>query len=330
MRGFPKGSRRLAAALFLLWIGAPGAFAQLSFTAQPDFLTNREARVRLSVPAGAAARVDVSTNAIEWNGFLTVAAGAVTPTSITHTDSFAPYTPVRYYRAEQLAAGVVTGDNIPTANGDIVIHPVTHASFVMTWNGITIYNDPDTGNYTGLPKADLILISHDHTDHWDNTVIANQKNTTVTIITPKAVTTLLTASLRPACITLSNGMSTNILGIQVDAVPAYNASGAIYHTNGIGNGYVLTLGGKRIYISGDTGDIPETRALQNIDVAFVCVNVPYTMTVAQAALVTRAFAPRIVYPYHFRNGDNTFANLTQFKSLVGTDLGIEVRIRKWY
>jgi L-ascorbate metabolism protein UlaG (beta-lactamase superfamily) len=98
----------------------------------------------------------------------------------------------------------------------------------------------------------------------------------------------------------------------------------------VGNGYVLTLGGKRIYMSGDTGDIPETRALQNIDVAFLCVNVPFTMTVNQAAAVTRAFAPKVVYPYHFHNQDGTYSNLTSLKSLVGYDLPIEVRIRKWY
>ena len=141
---------------------------------------------------------------------------------------------------------------------------------------------------------------------------------------------MLTATFRSSCIVLTNGAGTNVLGIQIDAVPAYNASGTIYHTKGVGNGYVLTMGGKRIYMSGDTGDIPETRALQNIDVAFLCANIPYTMTINEAAAVTRAFIPKIVYPYHFRNDNGTFANLNSFKNLVGTDLGIEVRIRKWY
>ena len=324
MRGFPKGSQLIAVALFLF--AGPPAWAQPSFMA-PETLTNREARLRLTVPVGSTARVDVSTNMMDWFGFLTVGAG-----SLTHTDSFAPFAPIRYYRGEQLAAGTMTGDNIPTANGDVVIHPVVHASAVLTWNGITIYNDPDTGNYTGLPKADLILISHDHDDHYDNPTIANIKNTGVTIVCPKAVTNLLTATLRPSCIVLTNGASATVLGIQIDAVPAYNTNttGTIYHPKGNGNGYVLTLGGKRIYFSGDTGNIPETQALQNIDVAFVCMNTPYTMTVTQAASVVRAFQPKIVYPYHFRNSDSTYANLTTFKNLVGTDLGIEVRLRKWY
>ena len=321
MDTFQKGSWLLAAALFV----SP-SFAQLSFVPATR-MTNGEAYLRLLVPAGTLAQVDVSTNLTDWNVFLTVGAG-----TLSHTDTFAPFLPGRYYRASQAPAGTMTGDHIPTTNGDLVIHPVTHASFVMTWNGITIYNDPDTGTYTGLPKADLILISHDHDDHWDNTVIGNNKNNPVIIITPKAVTNLLTASLRPSCIVLTNGATTTALGIQIEAVPAYNPTtgGTIYHSKGVGNGYVLTLGGKRIYMSGDTGDIPDTRALQNIDVAFLCMNVPYTMTVAQAASVTRAFAPKVVYPYHFRNGDNTYANLNTFKSTVGSDLPIEVRIRKWY
>jgi L-ascorbate metabolism protein UlaG (beta-lactamase superfamily) len=319
MHGFRKGSWLLAAALFL-----PPAFAQLTFIPATR-LTNGEAYVRLSVPAGTLAQVDVSTNLTDWNAFLTIGAG-----TLSHTDTFAPFLPGRYYRASQAVAGTMTGDHIPTSSGDLVIHPVIHASFVMTWNGVTIYNDPDTGTYTGLPKADLILISHDHDDHWDNPTIANNKNATVAIICPKAVTNLLTSTFRPSCIVLTNGASADVLGIHIDAVPAYNASGTIYHSKGVGNGYVLTLGGKRIYMSGDTGDIPDTRALQNIDIAFLCMNVPYTMTVNQAAAVTRAFAPKVVYPYHYKNQDGTLANLNTFKSLVGTDLPIEVRFRKWY
>src|ERR1051325_11520261 len=319
MRGFPKGSQLIAVALFLF--AGPPAWAQPSFMA-PETLTNREARLRLTVPVGSTARVDVSTNMMDWFGFLTVGAG-----SLTHTDSFAPFAPIRYYRGEQLAAGTMTGDNIPTANGDVVIHPVVHASAVLTWNGITIYNDPDTGTYTGLPKADLILISHDHDDHWDNTVIGNNKNSPVTIITPKAVTNLLTASLRPFCIVLTNGATTNVLGIQIDAVPAYNPpGGTIYHSKGVGNGYILTLGGKRIYMSGDTGDIPEMRALPDIDVAFVCMNVPFTMTVNEATNAVRAFRPKVVYPYHYRDQSGAITNATFFKQQLG-NAGVEVRLR---
>ena len=109
-------------------------------------------------------------------------------------------------------------------------------------------------------------------------------------------------------------------------MPAYNAN----HPKGSGNGYLVTLGGKRLYVSGDTGDIAEMRALADIDVAFVCMNVPYTMTVAQAVSAVREFQPRIVYPYHYRNQGNALSDVDSFKRQVGTDLGIEVRLRKWY
>jgi L-ascorbate metabolism protein UlaG (beta-lactamase superfamily) len=125
---------------------------------------------------------------------------------------------------------------------------------------------------------------------------------------------------------LTNGAATEIAGVAVTAVPAYNAN----HPKGAGNGYVLTLGGRRIYFSGDTEDIPEMRALENIDVAFVCMNLPFTMTVAKASSAVRAFRPRVVYPYHYRNSDGTFADLNAFRRQVGTDLGVEVRLRKWY
>ena len=301
------------------WMTFAG-LAQPSFSA-PEILTNREARLRMTIPAGTAARLDVSSNLTDWTGFLTTGPG-----SLVHTDSFAPYSGIRYYRAEQLPTNAFTGDHLATANGDLIIHPVNHAGFVMTWNGLTIYNDPVTGTYTNFPKADFIFISHDHGDHMNSPVVTSIRQPSTIIITTKAAFGQLSAAARLQATVLTNGSSTNFLGIQIDAIPAYNS----YHPQGTGNGYVLTLGGKRIYISGDTGDIPDTRALQNIDVAFLCVNVPYTMNVNQAAAVTRAFAPKVLYPYHYRNQDNSLANLATFKNLVGTDLGIEVRLRKWY
>jgi L-ascorbate metabolism protein UlaG (beta-lactamase superfamily) len=327
MWGIKKGSWLLAAALFLFCAAAfPRGNAQPAFS-PPEFLSNGEARLRVTIPAGTSARLDTSTNLIDWTGFLTTGAG-----SLIHTDSFAPFAPIRHYRAEQLPAGAFTGDHLPTSNGDLVIHPVNHAGFVMTWNGLTIYNDPVTGTYTSFPKADLIFISHDHTDHTSQGVITSIKKPQTIIVATQTALGQFETITRQQTTVLTNGASTNFLGIQIEAVPAYNppGSGTIYHSKGVGNGYVLTLGGKRIYMSGDTGDIPDTRALQNIDVAFLCMNVPYTMTVTQAAAVTRAFAPKVIYPYHFRNQDNSLANLTNFKSLVGSDLPIEVRIRKWY
>ena len=136
----------------------------------------------------------------------------------------------------------------------------------------------------------------------------------------------MTVALRSITTVLGYGAATNVMGIQVQAVPAYNS----YHPTGTGNGYIITIGGKRTYIAGDTGDIPEMRSLSSIDVAFVPMNIPFTMVVSNAANIVRDFRPKILYPYHFRNQDGTFANLADFKQRLGQDLGIEVRLRKWY
>jgi L-ascorbate metabolism protein UlaG (beta-lactamase superfamily) len=136
----------------------------------------------------------------------------------------------------------------------------------------------------------------------------------------------MTTTLKGLTTIMTNGASTSAMGVTIDAIPAYNAN----HPLGTGNGYILTIGDKRIYMSGDTGNIAEMRALTNIDVAFVCMNVPFTMSVDQAVIAVRAFQPKVIYPYHFRNQDGTFANLDTFKQMVGHDLGIEVRARTWY
>jgi len=148
----------------------------------------------------------------------------------------------------------------------------------------------------------------------------------VTMVVPQAVFNSLPAALRGKAVVLVNGASTTVAGLTIEAVPAYNAN----HPKGVGNAYVLTLGGRRFFISGDTGDAAEIRALTGIDAAFFCMNVPFTMTVEQAAATVRAMRPAVVYPYHFRNQDGTFANLVSFRQLVGSDLGIEVRSRAWY
>ena len=136
----------------------------------------------------------------------------------------------------------------------------------------------------------------------------------------------MSAALRAVTAVLTNSATTNVLGLTIEAVPAYNGN----HPRGTGNGYVLTIGGNRIYMTGDTGDIPEMHTLPDIDVAFVCVNVPFTMTVSDATNAVRAFRPGVVYPYHYRNQDGTLNNANSFKQRFGTDLGIEVRLRKWY
>jgi L-ascorbate metabolism protein UlaG (beta-lactamase superfamily) len=148
-----------------------------------------------------------------------------------------------------------------------------------------------------------------------------------TLIAPPAVVERLPAELRPRATSLANGQSKDLLWLKVEAVPAYNLTPdrLQYHPKGQGNGYVLNVGGLRVYLSGDTEAIPEMLALKGIDVAFVCMNLPYTMDVEQAARAVRAFRPKILYPYHYRGSD-----LGKFKQLVGDKEGVEVRLRDWY
>jgi L-ascorbate metabolism protein UlaG (beta-lactamase superfamily) len=234
----------------------------------------------------------------------------------------------RYYRATALEGAVLTGDHILTNTGDVTIHPVDHASFVMQWDGKTIYNDPVGGGeaYAGLPPADLILIGHSHGDHYSSSTLGAIAGKSTVIIAPQDVFTRLSSSLKKKTTVLANGESTALLGLTVDAVPAYNAN----HPQGRDNGYILTVDGKRIYMSGDTGDIAEMRALQNIDVAFIAMNIPYTMSVDQAASAVREFKPGVVYPYHYRNQNGSFADFDRLKELVGKEFPVEIRLRDWY
>lgn len=295
-------------------------------------LTNNEVALSLSAPTGINYRIDSATNLSSWNGLVTLPIS--TTTSLQLTDSAAPYLDARFYRAAQLTgSNIFTGDHIPTTNGDVVVHPVGHAAFVMQWNGKTIINDPTEGGaaYTNnFPRPDLMLVSHEHTDHFSAATIAAVRGSNSLIILPQSVFNMLSIPQRTNAIVLTNGMSTNVLEIQVEAIPAYDIPGPGNHPRGRDNGYVLTLGGERIYITGDTDNTPEMLALTNIDVAFVCMNSSFTMTALQATNAVRAFRPKVVYPYHFRESNGTTPNPPVFKQWLGTDLGIEVRLRKWY
>jgi L-ascorbate metabolism protein UlaG (beta-lactamase superfamily) len=224
--------------------------------------------------------------------------------------------------------------------GDVVIRPVTHASFVMSYKGKTIYVDPDgaASLYAGIPKADFILITHEHGDHFDAATINAVANTGAKIIAPQIVYNSMSAAMKSLTTVVDYSTTTmapqkldlfdelNNLLFSVEAVPAYNNN----HALGRGNGYVVTIDGKRIYISGDTGNQAELRALENIDVAFVSMNTPFTMTPADAVNLVRAMKPRIVYPYHYRNQGGNTGNAIAFKNLMSTDFSIEVRLREWY
>ena len=288
-----------------------------------NHLPNGEVQIEVANESNGPYRLEVASALPNWQGWITASG------SSPHTDAAAPYLPARFYRAVGLEAGnPITGDHLPTENGEAVLHPIEHASVVLSWNGLTIYVDAvgSTTLYTGLPGADLILVTHSHGDHYNSSTIAAVRNPGAPIIAPPEVINLLSRSLREGAISLSNHGTTNLLGLTVEAIPAYNSR----HPQGAGNSYVLGLGGKRVLFSGDTEDVPEMRALTGIDVAFLCMNLPFTMSVEAAASAVRDFQPRVVYPYHYRNQDGSFANLQSFKQMVGTDQGVEVRIRDWY
>lgn len=228
-----------------------------------------------------------------------------------------------------VAAERAATDVIATRQGDLKIHPINHATLVLQWQEQTIYVDPVGGAkaFQGLPAPTLILITHEHGDHLNRETLTAVAGPKTQLVAPTAVAGQLPAGLSERTTVLTNGQRREVLGIPIEAIPAYNLAPERqkFHPKGRGNGYVLTLGDKRVYLSGDTEDTPELRALKNIDVAFVCMNLPYTMDVDQAARAVLAFKPRIVYPYHCRGSD-----LEKFKQLVSVNPGIEVRVRDWY
>lgn len=215
----------------------------------------------------------------------------------------------------------------PTSAGDVKITPLNHASTLIEAGGKTIYLDPAKPvKFSALPKADLIVITDIHPDHMDPASIADVSKPATEILAPPAVVATVTAA-KP----IANGETKSWEGWTIEAIPAYNlnptrgpAPGKLFHDKGRGNGYVFTYGGRRFYFSGDAEGVPEMRALKNIDVAFVCMNLPYTMPPDEAADAVKAFHPKIVIPYHYRGSD-----LSVFKKgLEGT--GIEVRLLDWY
>ena len=216
-------------------------------------------------------------------------------------------------------------DVIQTSAGDLLITFLGHGSLMLTFDARNIHVDPFSGvaDYAELPKADLILLTHEHRDHLDLEALASVRTAET-----KVVLTETCAERVRGGIVMHNGDVQSVGGLTIEALPAYNVlhkreNGQPFHPQGVGNGYVLTLGDKRVYIAGDTEDIPEMKKLRDIECAFLPMNLPYTMTPDMVADAARAFRPRILYPYHY--GDTDTSELVE---LLREQKGIEVRIRR--
>ncbi len=219
-------------------------------------------------------------------------------------------------------------------NEGFTINPVEHASMVLNWDGTIIYVDPVGGKemFSKYTEPDMVLITDIHGDHMDIPTLEAIALEKTILFAPKAVFEKLPESLQNKTQVINNGDLINDFEMSIEAIPMYNLrpEALKFHEKGRGNGYVLERNGKRIYISGDTEDIPEMRNLKNIDIAFVCMNLPYTMTVEKAVEGVLAFKPKTVYPYHYR-GTEGMSDVAKFKSLVEAgDPEIKVTQLDWY
>jgi len=216
-------------------------------------------------------------------------------------------------------------DIFPTSGGKLSITFLGHGSLVMDFNGMKIYVDPfgKVANYSSLPQADIVLVTHEHFDHFDLQALTNIRTEQSSLVLTENC-----AQQVKGGIVLRNGEEKIVRGIPITSVPAYNLvnkrpGGEPFHPKGIGNGYILTLGRIRLYVAGDTENIPEMKELKNIDIAFLPMNLPYTMTPEMVADAAKTFRPRVLYPYHY--GDTDPQKLVK---LLKNESSIEVRIRK--
>ena len=216
-------------------------------------------------------------------------------------------------------------DIIKTSAGDLKITFIGHGSLMLAFGGRVIHIDPvsQEADYTKLPKADLILVTHQHGDHFDAKVLDILRTEKTQLI----LTEICAQQVKGGMV-MKNGEVKSIGGLKIEAAPAYNlvhmrSEGKPFHPKGEGNGYVITFGDKRVYVAGDTENIPEMKKLEKIDVAFLPMNLPYTMTPEMVADGAKAFKPRVLYPYHFGETDTS-----KLLGLLKDSKEIEVRIRK--
>jgi L-ascorbate metabolism protein UlaG (beta-lactamase superfamily) len=214
-------------------------------------------------------------------------------------------------------------DVIKTGGNDLEITFIGHSTLMFKYGDWVIHIDPvgTYGDYSELPEADLILVTHEHHDHLDVALVSDLRKDSTVVIGNKAV-----AQQVQGCFSMGNGDEKTVHEIQIEAVPAYNiqhmrSPGTPFHPPGVGNGYVLTFGDLRVYVAGDTENIPEMKELKDIDIAFLPMNLPYTMTPEMVADSVKMFGPKVVYPYHFGNTDTS-----KLEALLA-DTSVEVRIR---
>ncbi len=221
-------------------------------------------------------------------------------------------------------------DTVVTSAGELRVTPLYHGSVMLQFAGKVIHIDPwSEADYSGLPSGDLIVSTHTHADHLDRVMIERLKKDGTIIVGPDAV--IDTLNCAPGCgqvETVNNGERKTVLGIGFEGVAMYNIThgsrpGMPFHHKGVGSGYVMTFGDKRLYVSGDSDCTPQMRALRHIDIAFLNMSPPRTMSTVEAAACARAFRPKVVYPLHYRR-----SNPADFAEALKNEPGIEVRIRK--
>jgi L-ascorbate metabolism protein UlaG (beta-lactamase superfamily) len=216
-------------------------------------------------------------------------------------------------------------DTIKTSAGDLKITFLGHGTLIFNFGGKIIHVDPysKVADYSQLPKADLIFITHEHQDHLDLKALEPIRKKETTVVLTETVARQVQGG-----IVMKNGDVKTVEGLKIEAVPAYNLvhkrdTGQPFHPKGVGNGYIITFGDKRVYLAGDTENTPEVKALKDIDIAFLPMNLPYTMTPEMVADAAKALRPKVLYPYHYGETDTS-----KLVKLLQDIKGIEVRIRK--
>jgi L-ascorbate metabolism protein UlaG (beta-lactamase superfamily) len=218
---------------------------------------------------------------------------------------------------------------VPASGGNITITPIQHASVQVEYGGKVIQVDPAQGDFSKAKPADLILVTDIHGDHLNPDLIAKVRKPGAPVVMPAAVQQQAGSKIPGPVEVLANGQTRTVAGVSIEAVPMYNlqrgpSAGQLFHTKGRGNGYIVSLGGKRVYFAGDTECTTEMKALKDIEVAFIPMNLPYTMPPSEAAECVKAFKPKIAIPYHYQG-----QKPEEFQAALKGS-GIEVRLLNWY